>query len=618
MPWCSDGCPNEIPSSPGISDCPYCGSDLIERPFSVSSHPTLDALEIDDENTPSGVLCAALETQVWGPAGLDPVDERAFLRALPILGPLTPEMVRDATRTLSKRVRSAAEDLLSGTDEPVAPFVPPQVRLLVKAPKAGHLYPLRVLVTAPGAARLRVDAEMPGVDGIHPVGSVNKPLPRGKTGVNFQVRTGGGAHHAEGILRITLWDDEPDRVRVYRARFRYEVEGDRHVVTRYEIHNEGVLRWNQHLAGGEDSPEAASPGIAGGSVDVVNEGKLTAELAGGRDLKIANEGIMNLLERDPVAGPGTTVPVREPDPDELFVVPDLGATVAATIDAELEDRSGPDSPRRVWLTPEAALVHNAVLVWRGGSERLQAALLVGERVVALGRHNRQSDIPVRPRFEVGNLGISRRAVETSWVGDKPRVRRIGASSVFVEDVSLELDTPADLSARGLEVTWMAKPRVRWEVRVLRGTTEFLPVRWHEPDDPGTGRICHVVAPSGGRLGGPADTSLLPLPNGCQRGPGVELLRRTRGWWLVGVDATEHESGRRVPQLLVDGRPHRHPSLRYGLQDGARVRLPCGTEIEFHVGRCERPPDGDWEIRDRLAEGEPLHHLADLLRHIVTA
>jgi len=618
MPWCSDGCPSEIASSPGIIDCPYCGSDLIDRPASVSSQPTLDALEIDDENTPSGVLCAALEAQVWGPAGLDPVDERAFLRALPMVGPLAPEIVREATRTLSKRVRAAAEDLLSRTAKASVPFVPPQVRLLVKAPKAGHLYPLRVLVSAPGVARLRVEAEMPGVDGIHPVGSVAKRLPRGKAAVEFQVRTAGGAHRAVGSLRITLWDDEPDRVRVYRADFRYEVEGDRHVVTSYQIHSEGIFRWNQHLAPGDGTPERGGPSNTGGSVDVVNEGKLTAQIAGGRDLKVANEGIMGLVERDPVAGSGTDAPVPEPGPEDLFVVPDLGATVAATIATEIEERTGPDSPRKVWLTPKAAPAHNAVLAWQDGSERFQAALLVGEKVVALGRHGRQSDIPVRPRFDVGNLSISRRAVETSWVGNKPRVRRIGASPVFVDDVALEKGTKADLSEHGQEVTWMAKPRLRWVVRVLRGATEFLPVRWHEPDDPGMGPICHVVAPSGGRLGGPADTSLLPLPNGCQLGPGVELLRRTRGWWLVGVNAKEHETGRRTPELLVDGRPHRHPSLRYGLQDGSRVRLPCGTEIEFHVGRCERPPDGDWEIRDRLAEGEPLHHLADLLQHIVHA
>jgi hypothetical protein len=530
----------------------------------------MDALDEGDDAMLAGVLAEGLEAQRWGPSGLDPIDELAFSKALAIVGSLDPETVREALGLLPQRVpREAARHLLEGAEQPTAFPAAPRVRLLVKAPEAGGLYPVRVLVEAAGAARVRIDPDLPGVDRVVPHGLSERPLRNGKAAVEFGVRTGGGAHRVVGSLRVTLWDRESERIRVYHAPFRYEVDGTHPVVTRYEIHNEGVLRWNQHLLPADTLPE-----------------------------------------RDAIPGPGRGA--SPPPPEDLFVVPNLAATAAAEVDAWLAAHSGPDA----WQRPAAVRVHNAIFAWRDGSGDLHAGVVVGEDQVTLGRHHRKADIPVRIRADVGNLEISRSAAEVRWVGELPRLHRTGDSPLLLEGEPMLPDRGAVLTEQGQEVTWLGRPPLRWEIRVLRASGERRPVRWHEPAHGGAGRLCHVVAPGGGRLGGPAPGSLLPLPNGSEQGPGVELHRRDGGWWLAGVECVGGPGRRAVPPLLVDGRPCRHPHQRYGLRDGARIQLPCGTELEFYVGRSKGPPDGDWEIRDRLVGEGPLHHLADLLSHVV--
>ena len=567
MPRCAN-CRGEVASSPGVIDCPFCGLELVDDSPGVSSQPTLDAYQLADEDSPAAILADGLDAQVWGHAGLDHVDERAFLGALPILGPISASEIEVALARLSRVVPGeAAGRLLRHHAESSAPGPSaPRVQLEVDALEEAHLYPLKVRVQAAGAKRLGVTVELPGVDEVHGLGSPDRATPRGKAMFGFAVRTARGSHKAEGSLRITVWGADPSQVRVYRARFHYQVDSTRHVVTRYEIRNEGVLRWNQHLAGAaEDGASRARPAPAAA--------------------------------------------------EDLFVVPDLAATAAAGLEALLSSCNG----EAAWLEPAATPVHCAVFAWRDRSLNLHGAVVVAAARVALGRHHRQADLPVRSRAGAGSLGISRRAAQIRWIGRLPRLFRMGNSEVLVDGAALSTAAGsfAPLEVHGHEVTWLSQPELCWEVRAIEAEGVKLPVRWEEPVDGGPTRLCHVIAPEGGRLGGGLAGSLLPLPPGGEPSDGAGLLRSGEGWWLPGVevDGQEGERGRR-PKLLLDGRPCRHPGLRYGLQDGSRMRLPCGTELEYHVGRTTGPPEGGGEIRARISPGGPLEHLRELLGHVV--
>lgn len=610
MPWCADGCPEEIASSPGVIDCPYCGADLMEFQLGLSSQPTLDALELEDEDSPESILAEGLDAQVWGPDGIDPIDERAFLDALPILGRVGPKEIDGALARISGRVpQEGARRLLERHAAPPPWPAAPRVQLLVDAPEAAHLYPLRVLVQAEGANRIGVEVHLPGVDSVQPNGPSEKPAPRGKTGISFAVRTAAGAHVATGHVQLTIRSRGAPGLRVYRAPFRYEVSGTRHTVTRYEIHNEGVLRWNQHLA------DVAVGGSApGGDTDVQNSGKLDAELVAGGDLRVRNDGLARIRQR--VSEGGAKAGARAAAlPEHLFVVPDLASTASSTLQTSLRSRTG----KSAWLEPSGAPAHGAVFVWRDRADKLHGAVIVAEEEAALGRHHRLADLPIRSRNWAANGTISRRAAVIRWVGNSPRLHRTGQSEVLVDGEPLPADGQgfAQLRTAGHEVTWLRKPGLRWEVRVLEGAVERLPVRWHEPAPGGVPCLYHVVAPKGGWLGGAPRESLLPLPAGGNSATGAALVRSANAWWLrgVAVPGEEGQAGRQA-RLLIDGRPCRHPELRYGLRDGARVRLPCGSELEYHVGRSTGPPDGDWEIRARISEGGPLAYLRVLLGHVV--
>jgi len=398
--------------------------------------------------------------------------------------------------------------------------------------------------------------------------------------------------------------------RIYRAPFLFEVAGSRPIVSSYEIHNSGIMRWNQESsAAAAGSPrQAGRPAAAGeDAVSIENDGGLvranTARRRGGLKVKNRGGGVVRLSESGPepaAAGSSEALPPGQLQP--LVVVPDLVASHRACVEARLElstDSTASDEPRIGAADP----AHNGLLAWRNARGTWEAAFLQGEESVFLGRHHRQADIPVRCAEDPTLAGISRRSLQLAWARGRAWLKRVGSSPVHLDGCELERDQRTLLPSEPTEVTFLRSPDVTWTLESLDGVEGGLrPVRWCEPSSPRAGRVWHVVAPSGGLLGGAG--SLVPLPRRRGAEPAVPLRRDLEGgWWIGGLEGGG---------LQLDGRPCLHPELGYGLRDGARILLPTGTELRFFVARSS--PGGEWELEALL--GSELKDLRGLLEHVI--